>query len=229
MKKRVIVVCCSMALVFAPSESNADMFGGDVVVLTQILAQAIQQLVQLKQIFNEGKDSLDLLRDINRGINDSLNLVRTAYPDVNPGIYRDWDRIEQAINGVQNIYGVVPASPDATIQRDTDQNIAEAITLNNSIYKYTRDIDVIGEQIKQYSHAASPGGAQKLTAESLGVILNVMNQGLRAQATGLKIQAQSLALQNHKEKESTRQTIESAGVLSQSMKAQDVTFQMPRF
>lgn len=228
MKKKLLAIFIT-GLILLPFEASADMFGGDIVVLTQILAQTIQQLVQLKQIFQSGKDSLDLVRDINRGINDSLNIVRTVYPDLDPGIYRDWDKIDRAMRGVQEIYGAVAPSKDAPIQRDTDQNIAEAISLNNSIYKYTKDIDEIGEAIKQYSHSVSPGGAQKLTAESLGIILNVMNQSLRAQATGLKIQAQSLAVQNHREKESTRQTLETANVMSESMKAQDVSFRMPRF
>jgi hypothetical protein len=227
--KKKSAIFFTVFLMLLPFEANADMFGGDVVVLTQILVQAIQQLVQLKQMFEQGKDSLDLMRDINRGINDSLNLVRTVYPDIDPGIYRDWDRLDKALHGVKEIYGAVTPSPEAPIQRDTDQNIAEAIALNNSVYKYTKDIDEISESIKQYSHSVSPGGAQKLTAESLAVMLNVMNQSLRTQATGLKIQAQSLAVQNHKEKESTRQTLETAEILSHSMKGQDVSFQMPRF
>jgi hypothetical protein len=229
MRKKIFICLFSATLVFVPIRSRADMFGGDIVVLTQILVQAIQQLVQLKQIFNEGKDSLDLMRDINRGINDSLNLARTVYPDLDPGLYKDWDRVDRALRGVQDIYGAVTPSSEAPIQRDTDQNIAEAISLNNSIYKYTIDIDEIGESIKQYSHSASPGGAQKLTAEGIGVLLNVMNQSLRAQATGLKIQAQALALQNHKDKETTRQTLANAEILNSAMKAQDVSFQMPRF
>lgn len=209
-------------------EAQADVFGGDVLVLTQILAQAIQQLYQLKQIYREGEDSLDLMRNINRGINDSLALIRTVYPNADPGIFKEWDRIDRAIHGVQDLYGAVTPSPEAPIQQDTDQNIAEAISLNNSVYKYTNDIDTIGEEIKRYSHDVSPGGAQKLTAQSLGVMLNVMNQSLRTQATGLKLQAQALALQNHKEKESTKQQIANSNILSTSMKAQDVSFQIPR-
>ncbi len=229
MKKNFVKIILTAALMLTPFNARADLFGADVAVLTQILTQAIQQLYQLKQIFEQGKDSLELIREINRGINDSLNLVRTVYPDIDPGIYRDWDRIDRAIRGVQEVYGAVTPSPDAPIQRDTDQNIAEAIALNNSVYEYTREIDEIGEAIKRYSHDVSPGGAQKLTAQSLGVMLNVLNQTLRTQATGLKIQAQALAVQNHKEKESTRRTLEVADTLSQSMKAQDVSFQMPRF
>ena len=226
--KRILILFV-VTLMALPFEARGDFFGGDVVVLTQILAQAIQQLIQLKQIFQEGQDSLDLIRNINRGINDSLSLIRTVYPDADPGLFREWDKIDRALQGVQGLYGTVAPSSEATIQQATDQNIAEAITLNNSIYKYTKDIDAIGESIKSYSHVVSPGGAQKLTAESLGIMLNVMNQSLRTQATGLKLQAQALALQNHKEKESTRLTIENSNALSTSMKRQDVSFQMPRF
>ena len=64
--------------------------------------------------------------------------------------------------------------------------------MNNSIYDYTAQLDKIGEEIKQYSHAVSPGGAQKLTAQSLGVVVHVMNEQLRATATGLKMQAQTI-------------------------------------
>ena len=229
MTKRLKYIFISLILFITPLKSGADMFGGDVVVLVQILSNAVQQLIQLKQIMQGGQDSLNLMKDINRGINDSLNMIRTIYPNADPGLYKEWEKVQQAITGIEKIYGVVVPSGEAPIQRDTDQSVAEAIALNNSIYKYTKDIDEIGEAIKQYSHSVSPGGAQKLTAQSMGVMLNVMNQSLRAQATGLKIQAQTLALQNHKDKELTRHTIENASVLSASMKSQDVSFEMPRF
>ncbi|MBI2712610.1 MAG: hypothetical protein HYX41_07145, partial [Bdellovibrio sp.] len=77
-------------------------------------------------------------------------------------------------------------------------------------------------------HTASPGGAQKLTAETLGVMLHVMNQSLRAQATGLKLQAQALAIQNHKEKEGSRQLVADSESLSASMKSEPLNFSIPR-
>lgn len=225
--KKISKLFIGSILVFS-MEARSDFFGGDIAVLTQILGQAIQQLYQLKQIYREGQDSLDLLRNINRGINDSLILIRTVYPNADPGLFKEWDRLDRALHGVQELYGGVAPSPEARIQKDTDQNIAEAITLNNSIYKYTKDVDEISEEIKRFSHAVSPGGAQKLTAQSLGVMLNVLNQTLRTHATGLKIQAHSLAIQNYKEKEATKKQIETSNTLSASMKSQDVSFQLPR-
>jgi hypothetical protein len=208
---------------------HADMFGGDVAVLVQILANALEQLAQLKQLLQTGDDTLDLIRDINRGINDSLSLARTISPNSDPGLYKDWQSIQGALAGLQGIYGAASPSIDQRVYQDTDQNIAEAVQLNNSIYNYANEIDQIGEAVKQVSHSVSPGGAQKLTAETLGVMLHVMNQNLRTQATGLKLQAQAMAVQNKKDKDSTRGFLSNAEVLKTAMKSEDVNFQVPRF
>lgn len=231
-KKRpfLIVLTLLSGLIFTPPKTaQADFWGGDVVVLTQILANALQQLSQLRAIVGNGKDSLGLLQDINRGINDSLILMRTISPNTDPGIYAEWQKIHQALNGIEGIYGTPVFSPEAKIQRDTDQSVAEAITLNNSVYKYSAQIDEIGERVKAYSHSTSPGGAQKLTAETLGVMLNILSESLRTQATGLKLQAQGLALQNHKDKEESRQRMAETSKLSNAMKNEPVQFSIPRF
>lgn len=228
-RKAIVIHLMALALVLTPTASRADFWGGDIPLLIQIVTNTAQQLLQLKEIVGNGADTLGLLRDINRGINDSLGIVRTIYPNIDPGIYRNWDKIDQALRGLEQIYGTVTPSQDARVQQDTDQSVAEAISLNNSIYKYTADIDQIGETIKQYSHSVSPGGAQKLTAESLGVMLTVMNQSLRTQATGLKIQAQALALQNHRDKEMTRHMMDVSGQLGESLKKQNPDYKLPRF
>jgi hypothetical protein len=226
--KRLLSVLVALGLFVSPP-ARADLFGGDVAVLVQILSNALEQLAQMKQIFDNGKDTLGLLRDVNRGINDSLNLIRTIKPDVNPGIYKDWDKAQDALNKLEQVYGIVVDSRDSTVQRDSDQSVAEAVALNNSIYKYTQAIDEIGEMIKQESHSVSPGGAAKLTAQSLGVMLNVQNEMLRTQATGLKLQAQALAVQNRKDKDRTRQMVEGTNNLTSALTNLEPTFKTPRF
>lgn len=225
MKK--IIICILVLNTSLPC--RADVFGGDVLVLTQILANALQQLAQLRSLLNNGRDSLNLIRDINNGINDSLNLIHTISPNQDPGLYRDWQRVSDALNHIETEYGIVIDSKDQKVQKDADQSVAEAISLNNNIYKYTAQIDQIGEAIKSQSHVVSPGGAAKLTAESLGVMLNLQNEMLRTQATGLKLQAQNLALQNRKDKERTRQMVEGADKLDSALKTQQPKFELPRF
>ncbi|MBV2167154.1 MAG: hypothetical protein KUL82_00495, partial [Bdellovibrio sp.] len=68
MRKKIFVGIFSIAMTLAPISARADLFGGDVVVLTQILVQTIQTVLQLKAILSNGQDSLNLMRDINAGV-----------------------------------------------------------------------------------------------------------------------------------------------------------------
>ena len=226
--KKIVAVFMSIVIFMTPP-AKADMFGGDLIYLAQILANTIKQLIELKNLVDNGRDQLDLMREINRGINDSLKLAQTINPNIDPGLYKDWQNVGDALQKLQAIYGIVTDSTEAKVYRDTDQQVAEAVSLNNDIYKYTSNIDELGEAIKDYSHDVSPGGAQKLTAQTLGVMLQVMNQSLRTQATGLKLQAQTMALENKKEKDSTKQYLETANTLRVAMKKEKIQFSAPRF
>jgi hypothetical protein len=228
MKKRVTALIPVLLLCFS-STARPDFFGGDLAFLAQLVINSVQQLVQLKNLVSSGKDTLDLMADINQGINDSLHTLKTINPNIDPGIYKDWKTAAEAIRKIQALYGIIVPSKNAGVQRDTDQIVSEAISMNNQIYDYTKQIDAVGEQIKDYSHNVSPGGAEKLTAQTLGIMLHVMNQNLRTQATGLKLQAQALALQNKKEKEETEHTLSTSKDLESVMKNEQFGFSMPRF
>lgn len=228
MKKIFIGIVLSI-VIGGTNVARADIWGADVAVLTQILAQAIQQLAELKALLDNGKDTLGLLQDINRGINDSLGLMRTISPYVSPGVYGDLRKAEDVLKKFSDIYGIVTSSPEARAQSSVDQSVAEAVALNGAIYDYTKQIDQIGEDIKSYSHSVSPGGAQKLTAQSLGVVIHVLTQSLRAQGTLMKLQAQSIALDNKHEKDASGQYLSMASTLTNVMKTNDSQFQVPRF
>lgn len=228
MKSKFMSILIGMSLLFS-SNAKASIFGEENIVLAQILANAIQQLAQLKSILDNGQDSLSLLRDVNRGINDSLYLIKTISPNTNPGLYKDWEKVSEALTKLETIYGIVIESNDFQVQKDTDQSVAEAVALNNSIYKYTKTIDEIGELIKSQSHAVSPGGAAKLTAQSMGVMLNLQNEMLRTQASTLKLQAQSLAVQNRKDKHRTRQMVGDVDNIKAALSGVKPKFKTPKF
>lgn len=230
MKKSLIILFLSIGLM-SPQTSKADMWGGDVVVLTKILIQTIQQLIQLKKLVDSANDEINLIRNINRGINDSLYLLKTIDPNIDPGLFKDWREISSAINQVERLYGTVKNVKDGKLYRLNDKSVAEAIVFNNKIFGEAKKVDQIGENIKDYSHQVSPGGAQKLTAQSMGVLLHVQNNKLRAQAKSLKLQAQSLARQNKLDKDRAKQITESVEEISSALKKQNEQekFTLPRF
>jgi len=228
-KRSIWVVLILAFFAVNPKPARADLFGGDVAVLTQILAQAILQLAKLREILGSAQANIQLVQEINRGINDSLYLLKALNPNLDPGLYKDWTSISEALRQVSGIYGAIPHSMESRVQGDADRSVAEAIAFNNGFYKSSESTDQIGEAIKDYSHRVSPGGAAKLSAQALGVVIQVLNQNLRAQSTGLKLQAQQLARENHQAKEDTRHHLETTNLLKTAMKEEKVRFDLPRF
>lgn len=114
----------------------------------------------MKDMLENQEDQLDLLREVNAGINDSLDMIRTSFPEIDPGIYSDWNKLGGALEKLAKLYGKPEKSSNSEVEEITDQSVAEAVVLNNDVYKYTREIDEVAEMIKKYSHDVSPEGQQ---------------------------------------------------------------------
>ena len=111
-----------------------------------------------------------------------------------------------------------------------DRSIAETIVFNNEAFKNAKKISKLSRQIKSSSKAASPGGAQKLTAQSMGVLLGVQSESLKAQAKGLKLQAQDMARNNQKDKEKAKQMVQAVEDIIEALKKEKnrKKFSIPR-
>lgn len=208
MKKGIVRSFAILSICFTllvPRPARADFFGGDLVILSQILIQTIQQLTQLRQIFATGRDTMELIQEINEGIREAMGIIRTMNTTIQPGVWGQLQDPDQVLRAIQQIYGTIPRTPEARMQQLNDQSVAEAITLHNQAFQYAAMVDPEAERIKDYSRGVSPQGAGKLTAQSLGVLIHVTNQVLRTNAAMLKIMSENLALQNRREKVNSEQ------------------------
>ncbi len=198
--KKWIVILMIAILPTYPVTVQADLWGGDIPLLIKIVANTLEQLIQLRKILGTSEDTLNYIRDINSGIREALRMAQTMNTNISPGILSNIDSVERLLDVVQHLYGTIPNTPEAQMQKTMDQSIAESIVMHNEAFKYAQNIDNEAERIKEYASVVSPLGAERLTAQSIGVLIHVMNQILRTNAAILKMNSENLALQNKKEK-----------------------------
>ncbi len=196
-KLATIVICFSLVL---PKPAKADLWGGDVAVLIQILAQTIKQLYELRQIVNTGQDSLNLWRDISRGIRDGLRVIQIINPRFNPGLYGSLETSEQVQRAIEDLYGAIPKTSEYRLQEAQDRSVSESIAMNGTLFQYADSVDEESRRIIAHSQSVNPQGAAKLTAQSLAVLIGVTTQLLRTNSMMLKMMGQNMALSNRKEK-----------------------------
>lgn len=190
----------AVSLALSPTRARADLFGGDVAVLTQILAQTIQQLMQLKQILSTGKDTLSLWREINQGIRDGLRIIQILNPKFNPGLYGSLETAEQVTQAIQDLYGLIPQTSESRLQEAQDRSASESIAMNGVLFRFADQADEESKRIFTHSQSVNPQGAAKLTAQSIAVLIGVTTQVLRTNSMMLKMMGQNMALSNRKEK-----------------------------
>lgn len=199
LRKLCLAIFLSVTLI-VPQTARADLFGGDVVVLTKILIQAIQQLHQLRMIFENGKDSLSLMRELNRGIRNGLEVIRILNPKFNPGIFGNLETAESVQRAIEELYGVIPQTGEYKLQEAQDRAASESIAMNGTLFQYADDVDIEAKRIIAHAQEVNPQGAAKLTAESLAILIGVSTQVLRTNSMMLKMMGHNMALTNRKEK-----------------------------
>jgi len=227
LKKWYLAALLSFGSAGAPKAQA--QFSTDAPILLEILANNVSQLYQLYEMVRTAKDNLRMMRDLSQGLDTALDLYNNMNPPTDPGLYRNWQNVGNALTELRSVYGQVAATKEAAVQRDIDQGVAEAINLNNRVYEYTLKSDRIGQQIQSRSNTTNSKGAQRLTAQSIGVLIEAQNQATRTQATQLKLNAQALALENRKDKEYARRISEDTGTLSAALKNSRTSFSTPRF
>lgn len=228
MRKRILGFLLVLSMMVSPRPARADLFGGDVVVLTQILAQAIQTVLTLKSMLENGKDTLDLMRDINAGVRSGLDLIRIINPNFNPGVYGDLRTADDVLRAIQSVYGAVPQGMDEDLMRSQDQSVAEVIAMNRNLYDYADQVDRERDKILFHAQVVSPQGAGKLQNQALGVLIGVTTQLLRSQSQMLKIMAQNMAYDTRKEKLATQNFQENYQGLSNGFKELPKGTELPR-
>ncbi len=199
LRKKILIALMCFTLTI-PRPARADLFGGDVAVLLKILAQSIQQLYELRQILGTGKDTLTLMRDINRGIREGLAIIRIINPKFNPGLYGSLETADQVQRAIEDLYGVIPQTSEYRLQEAQDRSVAESIAMNGTLFQYADSVDIEAKRIIGHAQNVNPQGAAKLTAESLAVLIGVTTQVLRTNSMMLKMMGQNMALSNRKEK-----------------------------
>lgn len=206
MMKRLYPLIITVPLMFVSlmhgTIARADLFGGDVAVLSQILSNAIQQLATMQQTLGVMQGNADLLKEANRDIQNALSEIYAIQDLVRDttsiGKIKDPNELLIRLKGV---YGRLPRLGNLDGYTFSDQVAGNGLGVDNDTYEHAHKIDDAGVKLQAQAKDASPGKAQQLSAQAQAVSLNALAQIERSSATSVRIAATSLAIQNQHEKD----------------------------
>lgn len=198
-----IALATLLISVSASPSAYADLWGGDVAVLVQILAENIRRYQQLQTMISQAREQKEFLKALNSGI-DNLSGLAAAYPIRDQRILEELKTFQETINKVQSLYGSVPMSKESAIQTLHDRTVAESIKLTNDSKSYAQQQEINAVKIIAESRNASPKGAARINAQTNAAILHTLNQLLKINGQMLKVQSEQFAVNNKHGKDSVR-------------------------
>ena len=178
----------------------ADLFGGDVAVLMQILSENIKHYYQLQEMIKNGNDQMNFLKVLNQGIDNSIGLLESL-PIKDEKVLADLKEFKNAMQKVEGLYGAIPKSPEEALHILHDQTVAESLKMANSFKEYSEVQEKNSQVIATQARIASPKGAARMQAETSAEILRSLSQLIRLNTQLLKLQSEQLAMSNKNSKE----------------------------
>lgn len=178
-----------------PNAARADLFGGDVAVLMQILSENIRRYYQLQQMIGQGRDQMDFLRAVNAGLENSIGLL-DSLPIKDEKILAELRTFKDAVNRVELVYGKIPKSPDEALHLLHDQSVAESLRMANKFKDFSETQEKNSLLIAAQARGASPKGAARMQAETSAEILRSLSQLIRLNTQMLKLQSEQIAMAN---------------------------------
>ena len=156
-------------------------FGEDIPFLIQIIAQAIHQVQELNTIIGNGRETLGVLQEMNRGVKDVLRLADSAHVPLPHQVLSEALEINRATEKAGELYGGLRAQ-SPLYARTQYRSGVEGLSLSQDAFEYSSKLDRQGNQIKNAAVVSNQATATRLTAETLGVLLHAVNHQSRLEA-----------------------------------------------
>lgn len=188
MKKKVV----ALAFVFLPFQAKADLWGGDLPLLTQIVFNTLHTMMELEKQTRYWKDEMS-------GIRDRIDRIKTIAEVVQPSSWEKWKDPREAINRLRLIYHTIPKEYRSEKYDSIEQELSKAMNLVARLHPETESAFRSGKELERRGADASPGVAQKLTASGVGSLVSIQSQSLAVQSQITSLLTQILAEANDKE------------------------------
>lgn len=188
MKKSIFL----LFILLHPQPSKADLWGGDLPLLAQIVTNTLNTLMELRQ-------QSTLLGDELRGINDRIHRIRTISEIIKPGDWDQWKNPHEAIRRLRTIYHTIPKEYRSEKSDLIEEELSRAMNLIARVVPEAHTTFRSGKELEQKGANSSPGVSQKLTASGVGTLISMEAQSHIIQGHVVSLLAQMLAQANERE------------------------------
>ncbi len=191
MKKFFFLPLCFL-LLFTPARARADMWGGDLPLLVNIVLNTLNTLYELQKQSQMLEEQMD-------GIKDKIQRIQTISELVQPSTWDQWRDPSEALRRLKMVYYTLPKEYRSEKADTIEQELSRAMASISRISGGAQTSFLSGKEMERRGADASPGVAAKLTASGIGTLVSMEAQTQVIQSHITSLLAQMLADSNERE------------------------------
>ncbi len=179
-------------LLLSSKPAKADLWGGDLPLLAQIVTNTLQTYYQLRQ-------QTMLLQEELRGIRDTIHRFETIKNIIQPDNLEAWKDPREATRRLQRIYYNLPPEFRTEKSDEIERQISQAMSVAGLIVDQASPAFKSGKQMEKDGLKVGPAVANKMTASGVGTLITLESQNQVAQATIISLLSQMIAEEGSKQ------------------------------
>lgn len=196
--------------------------------LIKIYQENIKRFIQINEMIHQARSHDQYIRALNEGLNNAMGLAQVI-PLNDDQVLAQLRQFKDALNKVEEIYGIIPKGSDSKLHKLHDMTIAESLKLANVLQEYSFQQEQNATAVFYQSTQASPKGAERMNAQMSAQILHSVNQLIKVNGQMLKMQSETLAFANKQAKDSTAGFNKTSDDFKGSMLKFKPNYSLPRF
>ena len=196
--------------------------------LNKILMENYARFKQLQAVIRNAENEAQYLRMVNEGVKGVSGLMQML-PIQDNKVLGEIRNFQGALRLVEDIYGKIPKSKEAPLQRLHDESVAESIKMVSKSNSYARKQEENAVKVFHAGGRASPKGAVRMTAQMSAQILHSFSQLIKINAQILKLVSTNTAYQNKDGKQATWNFKKVELDMKEGLGNFKGDFKMPRF
>jgi hypothetical protein len=213
MKKYLLL----LALALPVQPARADLWGADLPLLVQIVANTLSTLHELFK-------QTSLMSDELEGIKDRIQRVQTIAEIVQPSQWDQWKDPREALSRIQRIYYTLPPEYRSEKTDSIEFELSRAMNLVGRLQPEIATSFHSGKELERRGLETSPGVAQKLTASGVGTLVALESQSQALQSQMVSLLSQGLAQANENEARSIVSRGQTFKAVSENLGKEDGRF-----
>lgn len=183
---KYLIAITFILTMFCSPKSRADLWGADLPLLVEIVANTLQTYFQLKE-------QTELMREEYRGIKDKINRLETIKDIIQPDNLEAWKDPRVAVKRLQDIYYTLPPEFRTGKSDEIERQMSQAMSLAARISDEAKIAFKSGKQLERNALSVGPAVANKMTASGVGTLISLESQNQVAQATIISLLSNMVA------------------------------------